>query len=80
MPNQAVYLKGNKLNQGIDTGLEGVTDFQLHYAIIEAMNSEFGWMSDVNKLYSITAAGYMYEDPTKNVISWITTISAGFSL
>jgi glycosidase len=68
LPNQAVYLKGNKLNQGIDTGLEGVTDFQLHYAIIEAMNSEFGWMSGVNKLYSITAADYMYEDPTKNVI------------
>lgn len=68
LPNQAVYVKGNRLNQGIDTGLEGVTDFQLHFAMIDAMNTEFGWMSGINKLYSITAADYVYEDATRNVI------------
>ncbi len=68
VPNQAAFTEGNVMKQGIDTGLQGVTDFQLHFAIIEALNGDFGWTTGVNKLYSVLASDYVYKNPAKNVI------------
>ena len=68
VPNQAFFTKGNKINQGIDTELQGVTDFQALWAINEALNGKFGWTDGVVRLYNTLTNDYMYEDPTRNVV------------
>jgi len=68
VPNQAFFTKGNRINQGIDTQLQGVTDFQALWAIYEAMNGTFGWMDGVARLYNTLTNDFMYEDPTRNVV------------
>jgi len=68
VPNQAYFTQGNKINQGIDTQLQAVTDFQALWGINEALNGKFGWMDGVVKLYNTFANDYQYEDPTRNVV------------
>lgn len=50
-----------------DTHLDGITDFQLHFAIQEALNREPGWAEGVNKLYYILASDYLYKSPERLV-------------
>ncbi|MVZ66261.1 alpha-amylase [Sphingobacterium sp. DK4209] len=68
IPNQAYFTKSNRINQGIDTKLQGVTDFQAYWAINEALNGKFGWMDGVVRLYNTFASDFMYEDPYQNVV------------
>lgn len=68
VPNQAYFTEGNKINQGIDTKLQGVTDFQALWGINEALNGKFGWMDGLVRLYNVFANDYMYKDPTRNVV------------
>lgn len=48
--------------------LPGVTDFQIYYAINEALSNEQGWTDGISKLYYTLAQDYLYADPTKNVL------------
>jgi len=66
--NQAAFTEGSTLNQSFDTGLQAVTDFQTHYAIMQALNEPFGWMEGVNKLYSVLANDFVYKDAFRNVV------------
>jgi len=66
--NQAYFTEGNTLNQGFDTHLQGVTDFQALWAINEALNGKFGWTDGVVRLYDLLANDYVYKDPTRNVV------------
>ncbi|SKB26625.1 Glycosidase [Parapedobacter luteus] len=68
VPNQAVYTQGSTINQRFDTHMPGVTDFQTHFAIIEALNGSFGWTDGVNRLYSVLANDFVYEDAYRNVV------------
>lgn len=68
VPNQAFFTKGNKINQGLDTQLQGVTDFQTLWGINEALNGKFGWTDGVVRLYNTLANDYLYEDATRNVV------------
>ncbi|TCK82673.1 glycoside hydrolase family 13 protein [Albibacterium bauzanense] len=68
VPNQAYFTQGNTLNQGFDTQLEGVTDFQALWGINEALNGKFGWMDGVARLYNVFANDFVYQDPTRNVV------------
>jgi glycosidase len=68
VPNQAYFTQGNKINQGFDTQLQAVTDFQALWGINEALNGKFGWMDGVVKLYNTFANDFVYEDPTRNVV------------
>jgi glycosidase len=68
VPNQAYFTKGNKINQGFDTQLQAVTDFQALWAINESLNGKFGWTDGVVKLYNTFANDFVYEDPTRNVV------------
>lgn len=68
VPNQAVYTQGSTINQRYDSHMPGVTDFQTHFAIIEAMNGQFGWTDGVNRLYSVLANDFVYEDAYRNVV------------
>lgn len=68
VPNQAVYTQGSTINQDFETHMDGVTDFQTHFAIVKALNEPFGWTEGVNRLYSIIANDFVYKDPTQNVV------------
>ncbi len=68
VPNQAYFTQGNKINQGIDTELQAVTDFQALWAINEALNGKFGWTDGVVRLYNTFSNDFLYEDPFRNVV------------
>lgn len=53
---------------GFKSNLAGVTDFQLQYAITEALTKDAGWTEGISKLYYTLQADWMYEDPTRNVL------------
>ena len=65
---QAQFTEGNFLRDNYNSYTSGVTDFQLYYAINEALNSEQGWTSGAAKLYYTLAKDFLYEDPTRNVV------------
>ena len=55
-------------NDGFDSHLPSVTDFQIHFAIRDGFNSDFGWESGIMKLYYALSQDRLYSDPMKNVI------------
>lgn len=65
VPNQAYFLGGQLVGQEVDTKLEGVTDFQLNFAIGDALNQE---KDGANRLYSTVSGDYLYPNPLANVI------------
>lgn len=50
-----------------NTHLDGITDFQLHFAIIEALSRESGWADGINKLYYILSSDYLYKSPERHI-------------
>ncbi|MCH8554114.1 MAG: cyclomaltodextrinase C-terminal domain-containing protein [Schleiferiaceae bacterium] len=46
-----------------ETHLQSVTDFQLHYAINEALNQNHDWASGINRVYYSLAADWLYSRP-----------------
>ncbi len=65
--NQAYFTQGNTVNRGFDTQLPGITDGQIKDAINEALNGKPGWTDGVNRLYSVLAQDFLYQDATRNV-------------
>lgn len=51
-----------------DSNLPGVVDFQVCFAIHEALTREQGWTEGISKLYYTLAEDRFYEDPYRNVI------------
>ncbi len=51
-----------------DSNLPGVVDFQICFAIQEALKREQGWTEGVSRIYYTLAEDYFYEDPSKNVV------------
>ena len=68
VPSQSYFTDGRVVNQNIDTGLDGVTDFQALWSINEALNGKFGWTDGVVRLYNTFSYDYQYKDPSKNVV------------
>jgi glycosidase len=66
--NQAFFTQGNTVNQGFDTHLPGVTDGVVKEAIYDALNAKEGWTEGVNRLYSVLAQDFLYQDATRNTI------------
>lgn len=50
-----------------NTHLPAVTDFQVYFALLEALNKEQGWTEGVTKLYSTLAQDWLYHRPQLNV-------------
>lgn len=67
MTNQSFFMKNN-LNIPFKSNLPGVTDFQLHFAMNDALNQNFGWTEGLSKLNLILASDFVYDDPSKNSI------------
>ncbi len=53
---------------GHNSNLPGVTDYQMYYAFLDALNQEPGWTSGVTRLYYVLAQDYVYDEPFKNVL------------
>lgn len=51
-----------------DSNLPGVIDFQVMFAIQEALTREQGWTEGAARVYYTLAQDYFYEDPFKNLI------------
>lgn len=65
---QAQFTADNQLREGWNSHLPGVTDFQLYYAITEALNQTQGWTSGIARLYYTLAQDFLYDDPYRNVL------------
>ncbi|GAB5525167.1 MAG: glycoside hydrolase family 13 protein [Roseivirga sp.] len=53
---------------GYNSHLPSVTDFQIHFAMRDGFNSDFGWETGIMKLYFALSQDRLYSDPMKNVI------------
>jgi glycosidase len=65
--NQTYFVK-NIYNNGFKSNLPGVTDFQMYFAMNDALNQNFGWTEGFSKLNLTLAADFLYADPLKNSI------------
>lgn len=66
-PVQAWFTEKNGTLKGFDSYLESVTDFQLYYAIQDALSQPFGWTEGVSRLYYTLAKDILYRDAARNV-------------
>lgn len=64
---QAFFTANNGMNSGHNTNLPGVTDFQLYYAINDALNNPQGWTDGAAKIYYTLAKDIAYANPNNNV-------------
>ncbi|MEX0724606.1 MAG: glycoside hydrolase family 13 protein [Gracilimonas sp.] len=56
------------VEDGYQSHLPSVTDFQFSFAIREAFNEEFGWTTGLSQLYYVLSQDFLYSDPMGNVI------------
>jgi len=55
-------------NDGYNSYLPSVTDFQIHFAMRDGFNQNFGWETGIMHLYYALSQDRLYSDPMKNVI------------
>ncbi len=67
-PVQAQFTQNNFLRGDYNSYLPGVTDYQMYYAIMDALGREQGWTDGVTKIYYTLAKDFLYEDPLENVL------------
>ncbi len=65
--NQAYVTEGLILNKKYDSAMQGVTDFQLYYSIIEALTKPQGWTEGVTRLYQNLSNDFVYKNAYQNV-------------
>ncbi len=68
LANQAYYTKNSGLKNSFDPQLPGVTDFQLFFAINNALTKDFGWTDGVAAVYYCLANDFLYQEPQRNII------------
>lgn len=64
---QSWFGENNPFRQGVNSHLPGLTDFQLNYAIHEALGREQGWTEGAARIYYTLVQDYLYEQPYNNV-------------
>lgn len=64
---QAWFAGGDRLDQG-ETYIDGVTDFQMYYAINNALNNPYGWNSGISEVYYKLVDDVLYKYPENNVL------------
>lgn len=65
-PTQYWFMQENQYRD-FNSHLRSVTDFQLYFAIKEALTSQPGWSSGIAKVYYVIAHDYLYRDPNRLV-------------
>ena len=64
----SAYFTRNNMNLPFKHNLLGVTDFQVSFAIADALNQNYGWSSGVNRLHATLAQDILYKNPLNNCI------------
>lgn len=64
----AAYFCQNNINAPFKHNCQGVTDFPVFYAMIDALNQPFGWNEGMSKLYQTLAQDLLYKNPMRNEI------------
>ncbi len=64
----SAYFSQNNFNIPFKHNLQGVTDFPLHFAMMDGLNQPFGWTDGVNKVYMTLAQDIAYKDANRNCI------------
>ncbi len=64
----AAYFTQNNINAPFKHNAQGVTDFPMRNAIIDAVNQPFGWTEGLNRLYMTLSQDLLYKDPKRNCI------------
>lgn len=62
------WFTANTANKDINSQMAGVTDFQLQYALMDALHQNFGWTEGLSRIYYVLAQDYVYENPWANVV------------
>ena len=65
--NQSFFCQNN-YDIPTKSNLQGTTDFQNTWAILNTMTRDFGWDDGVNQLYTTLAQDFVYKDPTREVV------------
>lgn len=66
-PVQAWFTEKNGTLKHFDSHLQAVTDFQLYYAVQDALSQPFGWTQGAARLYYTLAKDILYQHPELNV-------------
>jgi neopullulanase len=66
-PNQAWFTMNNNMRKDFSSFMPAVTDFQLYYAMAEALNTPQGWTEGAARLYTTLSHDFLYQDPYRNV-------------
>lgn len=64
----AAYFSQNNLQSPFKHNLQGVTDFPMNGAILDAVNQKADFTQGVNRLYMTLAQDVLYKDPMRNCI------------
>ncbi len=65
-PVQAYFTEQFK-NAPYNSNLNGVTDFQLYFAITKGLNENFGWEEGLRRIQMTMAQDFIYDEPFNNV-------------
>ncbi len=65
---QGWFTANHGLHPTHKSNLPGVTDFQMYYALNDALTKEMGWTEGVSRMYYTLAQDYIYKNPGKNVL------------
>ncbi|MFO0386092.1 MAG: alpha-amylase family glycosyl hydrolase [Flavobacteriales bacterium] len=66
-PIQAWFTEKNGLSPQFSSELQGVTDFQLYYAITKGLTEPFGWEEGFRRIQLTLTHDLLYHDPGMNV-------------
>ncbi|MFN8290493.1 MAG: alpha-amylase family glycosyl hydrolase [Chitinophagaceae bacterium] len=62
------YFCENNMNVPFRHNCQGITDFPLYSAVIDALKQPYGWNEGVNRLYQVLAQDVLYKNPMRNCI------------
>jgi glycosidase len=64
---QAYMMQHSKIPGAPETNLPGLIDFQLCFAVSEALNKPMDWTDGLTKIYYTLSQDFLYSDPDKNL-------------
>jgi glycosidase len=67
---QAWFPEGQKVHQNFDSQLDGVTDFQLFFAITKGLTEPFGWEEGLRRIELDLAHDHLYAHP-ENLVTFL---------
>jgi glycosidase len=67
---QAWFPEGKKVGQSFDSKLDGVTDFQLYFAMTNGLTEPFGWEEGLRRIELDLAHDHLYAKP-ENLVTFL---------